>query len=150
MERHGIDTAEATHRIAAYDDGVRARMRQMFDVDWTDPLLYDLVINTETIEVMTAVEQVLGLVASAELQPTRASRQMLADRALAARVRAILKATPATARVDVDIQVAEGHVRLAGVVGSEAEHEAALAVAREASGVTRVSSEVKVFRRPVR
>jgi cytidylate kinase len=150
MERHGIDAAEATHRIAAYDDGVRARMRQMFDVDWTDPLLYDLVINTETIGVMTAVEQVLGLVASAELQPTRASRQMLADRALAARVRAILKATPSTARVDVDIQAAEGHVRLAGVVASEAEREGALAVAREASGVTQVSSEVKVFRRPVR
>ncbi len=48
-----------------YDDGVRARMRQMFDVDWTDSLLYDLVINTETIGVTTAVEQVLALVACA-------------------------------------------------------------------------------------
>ena len=125
-------------------------MRQMFDVDWTDPLLYDLVINTETIGVTTAVEQVLGLVASAEIQPTRTSRQMLADRALAARVRAILKATPPTAQVDVDVQAVEGHVRLAGVVGSEAEHEGALGVVREVSGVTQVSSEVKVFRRPVR
>jgi cytidylate kinase len=43
MARRGIGVAEAGQRIAAYDDGVRARMRQMFDVDWTDPLLYDLV-----------------------------------------------------------------------------------------------------------
>ena len=134
MERHRIGSAEALQRIAAYDDGVRARMRQMFDVDWTDPLLYDLVINTERIGVMTAVEQVLALVASSEFQPTLASRQMLADRALAARVRAIVKATPATSQVDVDVQAAEGHVRLAGLVGSEAEREDVLAVAREVPG----------------
>ena len=122
----------------------------MFDVDWTDPLLYDLVINTETVGVMTAVGQVLGLVAAAEFQSTTASRQLLADRALAARVRATLKATRATAQVDLDIQAAEGHVRLAGVVGSGAERSGALAIAREVSGVAEVSSEVKVFRRPVR
>jgi len=149
MERHQIDAAGATRRIAAYDEGVRARMRQMFDVDWTDPLLYDLVINTETIGVVTAVEQVLELVAAAEFQLTPASRQMLADRALAARIRAHLKATP-TAQVDLDIQTSGGVVRLAGVVASDGERERALAVARETPGVTEVSSEVKVFRRPVR
>lgn len=150
MERYGVDLAEAARRIAAYDDGVRARMRQMFDVDWTDPLLYDLVINTGAVGVTTAVGQVLGLVGAAEFQPTAASRQLLADRALAARLRAVLKATGATTGVDVDIQVAEGRVRLAGLVASETEHEGVLAVVREAPGVTHVSSEVKVFRRPFR
>jgi cytidylate kinase len=150
MERHQIPSTEALQRIGAYDDGVRARMRQMFDVDWTDPLLYDLVINTETIGVMTAVEQVLALVASSEFQPTSASRQLLADRALAARVRAIVKATAATARTDVDVQATDGRVRLAGIVGSEAEREGVVAVAREVPGVLEVASEVKVFRRPVR
>jgi cytidylate kinase len=150
MDRRRIGSAEALQRIAAYDDGVRARMRQMFDVDWTDPLLYDLVINTETIGVMTAVEQVLALVASPEFQSTLASRQLLADRALAARVRAILKATSATSQADVDVQGTQGHVRLAGLVGSEAEREGVVAVARGVSGVRQVSSDVKVFRRPVR
>jgi cytidylate kinase len=150
MERHRIDATEARGRIAVYDDGVRARMREMFDVDWTDPLLYDLVINTETTATMTAVEQVLGVVAAPEFQPTAASRQLLADRALAARVRAILKATPATAPLHIDVQAAAGQVRLAGVVASEAERDQAIAVAREATSVTHVSSDLKVFRRPVR
>jgi cytidylate kinase len=150
MERHGVDAAEAARRITAYDEGVRARMRQMFDVDWTNPLLYDLVINTETAGVTTCVALVLGLVTAAEFQVTAASRQALEDRALAARVRAILKATPTTARVDLDIQATLGQVRLAGVVGSEAEREGAALVAREVPGVTEISSEVKVFRRPVR
>jgi cytidylate kinase len=150
MERRRIDSAEALRRIAAYDDGVRARMRQMFDVDWTDPLLYDLVINTETIGIMTAVEQVLALAAAPEFQPTAASRQRLADRALAARVRAILKSTPATSKTDVDVQAAEGRVRVAGLVSSEGERAGVLAVARAVPGVQEVASDVKIFRRPVR
>jgi hypothetical protein len=150
MERHGIDQGAAAQRIGAYDEGVRARVRQMFAADWTDSLLYDLVINTETVSVSTAVGQVLALLAAPEFQPTEASRRLLADRALAARVRAILKATPATAHVDVDVQAAGGLLRLSGVVGSEASRDAALAVAREVTGVSQVSSELKVFSRPVR
>ncbi len=150
MERHGIDADEAARRIAAYDDGVRARMRQMFDVDWTDPLLYDLVVNTETVGVATAVRQVLDLVDAAEFRATTASRQALADRTLAARVRATMKATPLTAQVDLDVHATEGQVRLVGIVASEGERAAALAISREVPGVAGLSDEIRVFRRPVR
>jgi cytidylate kinase len=150
MARHGLAHAEAVRRIAAYDEGVRARMRQMFDVDWTDPVLYDLVINTDAVTAPTAVHQVLDLVAAPEFQPTPDSRRQLADRALAAQVRAILKATPATRAADVDVQARDGRVFLAGVVASEAERDAALQIARETPGVGEVAGELKVFRRPVR
>ena len=150
MERHGLDRDEAARRTAAYDDGVRARMRQMFDVDWTDPLLYDLVVNTGAVTVSTAVGQVLNLAAAPEFQPTEASQRLLADRALAGRVRAVLKATPVTAPLELDIHAEGGSLRLAGVVGSEGARDAALAVVREVAGVLQVSSEMKVFRRPVR
>lgn len=150
MERFGIDHAEAVRRITTYDEGVRARMRQMFDVDWTDPVLYDLVINTEAVSLPSGVAQVLALAAALEFQPTPESRAALRDRALAARVRATLGASVATARVELDVQVAEGRVRLEGVVSSDEEREATLAVSRSVAGVTAVSSEVKVFRRPVR
>ena len=99
---------------------------------------------------MTAVEQVLALAAAPEFQPTAASRQRLADRALAARVRAILKSTPATSKTDVDVQAAEGRVRVAGLVSSEGERAGVLAVARAVPGVQEVASDVKIFRRPVR
>ena len=150
MERFGIDHAAAGRRIMTYDEGVRARMRQMFDVDWTDPVLYDLVINTEAVSLSSGVSQVLALAAAPEFQPTPQSRAALRDRALAARVRATLKASTATARVELDVQATEGRVRLEGVVSSDEEREAALAVSRSVAGVTAISSEVKVFRRPVR
>lgn len=148
--RHGVDRAEAIRRITAYDEGVRARMRQLFDVEWTDPLLYDLVLNTEVVTVPSGVRQVLELVAAPEFQPTEASRQRLADRALAARVRATLKAAAETAALDLDVLAERGRLRLAGVVGSEAERDAATAVASQVAGVVDVLSEVKVLRRPIR
>jgi len=150
MERFGIDQEDALGRIAAYDEGVRARMRQIFDLDWTDPLLYDLVINTEAVSLETGVRQVLTLVEAPEFQPTPESRADLRDRAVGARVRATLKATATTARVELDIRVADGAVRLEGVVESEEEREAALTVARNVRGVVGVSGDVKVFRRPIR
>ncbi|MGH7267007.1 MAG: AAA family ATPase, partial [Candidatus Rokuibacteriota bacterium] len=96
MKRLGVDHAEAVRRITVYDEGVRARMRQLFEIEWTDPLLYDLVINTEAVTVESGVRQVLALVEAPEFQPTEASRARLQDRAVAARVRASLKAGLAT------------------------------------------------------
>jgi cytidylate kinase len=150
MARLGLDHAQAMARITAYDEGVRTRMRQLFAVDWTDPLLYDLVINTEAVTLETGVRQVLDLAAAPELQPTEESRAGLWNRAVAARVRATLNATQVTSAVDLDVRAAEGQVVLAGVVGSEAERDAALMVARGVRGVVAVVDDVKVFRRPVR
>jgi cytidylate kinase len=150
MKRFGIDRADAVRRIATYDEGVRARMRQVFEADWTDPLLYDLVINTEAVTLETGVRQVLSLAAAPEFQPSEESRLLLWDLAVAARVRATLKATPATSRLDLDVRVASGQAHLAGVVGSEDERAGVLAVARGVRGVVAVVDDVKVFRRPVR
>jgi cytidylate kinase len=147
MERFGIDREEAARRIRAYDEGVRARMRQVFELDWTDPLLYDLVINTETVTVESGVRQVLDLVEAPEFQPTPESRAALADRALAARVRAAVKAATG---LDLAAEASGPRVRLGGVVSSEAESEAAVASARAVTGVETLTSDVKVFRRPVR
>jgi cytidylate kinase len=150
MARWAVGAAAAERRIRGYDDGVRARMRQLFDVEWDDPTLYDLVLNTERLTVESAVRQVLALVEAPEVQPTPASRALLEDRALGARVRAVLKATRATARVEVEARASGGHVTLAGVVTSEEERDQAVAAARAVPGVSRVTEELRVFRRPVR
>jgi osmotically-inducible protein OsmY len=50
----------------------------------------------------------------------------------------------------VDVQAAEGHVRVAGLVGSEGERAGVLAVASDVPGVREVASDLKIFRRPVR
>jgi cytidylate kinase len=150
QERLGVDRQEALRRITAYDEGVRARMRQLFDVDWSDPLLYDVVINTDAVSVDTAIGQLVALARAAEFQPTEAARADLESRATAARVRATLKADAGTARTDLDVRATGGSVRLGGLVDSDAERDAAVIVARGVRGVTAVQSDVRVFRRPLR
>jgi cytidylate kinase len=150
MARDGIDRDEALRRIRAYDEGVRARMREMFDLEWADPVLYDLVINTETMTVASAVGQLVALAGTGEFQPTPASRGHLRDRALAARVRAALNAAPDTGHLEVDARAETGRVILAGVVAADSEVTAAVEAARAVPGVAQVTSELKVFRRPVR
>jgi hyperosmotically inducible protein len=93
---------------------------------------------------------VLDLAAAPEFEPTEESRADLWNRAVAARVRATLKANPATTAVDLDVRASNGQVHLAGVVGSEEEREAAVTVARSVRGVVSVVDDVKIFKRPVR
>ncbi len=150
MERLTIDRRAARRRIEAYDRGVRARIRQLFDADWSDPLHYDASITTSAVRLETAVDAVLRLAAAAEFQPTDESRRALADRALAARVCAAFGATRSTARVAVDVRAAAGRVTLVGTVASETEREAALRVARGVDGVAAVDGELRVTRAPSR
>jgi cytidylate kinase len=148
--RHRLSLAEARRRVTAHDEAVRYRMRQAFDLEWRDPLLYDLVINTERVSPATAVRHLVTVAGAPEFQATPDSRASLGERALAASVRAHLKASPATTGLDLDVRAAGGRVVVAGVVGAVEEREAALAIAREVPGVAGVESEIQVFRRPVR
>lgn len=148
MERLGVDQRAARERIHRYEEGVRARIRQFFDAEWSDPLLYDLVINTETVGVETGAAQLVALASSPEFQPTPRSIRALQDRALAARVRATLKARPETAALEVEVTAEEGRVLLRGTVSTDRERDVAVRVAREVEEVGEVASEVTVMRMP--
>jgi cytidylate kinase len=55
----GLNQREATQRILA-SDGARAEyLRRYYGVNWLDPQLYDLVINTGQITIQTAVQLVV-------------------------------------------------------------------------------------------
>jgi cytidylate kinase len=55
----GLSQREATQRIMA-SDGARAEyLRRYYGVNWLDPQLYDLVINTGQITIPTAVQLVV-------------------------------------------------------------------------------------------
>ena len=150
MERHAIERARALRMIKAYEDGVRARVEEFFDVDWRDPLRYDLTVNTERLSLEAGAEQVLRLSERPEFSPTEASRRTLADLHLAARVRAVLKAQPETTRLDVDVRAEAGRVVLAGTVPSAGEREAAERVARGLPGVLDVTNRLVAAVAPIR
>jgi cytidylate kinase len=64
MSVEGLNQREATQRILA-SDGARAEyLRRYYGVNWLDPLLYDLVINTGK----TAIQTVVQLVVMTQVQ----------------------------------------------------------------------------------
>lgn len=59
MRTEGITQREATQRILASDQARAEYLRRYYGVNWLDPQLYDLVINTGRISIQTAIQLVV-------------------------------------------------------------------------------------------
>ncbi len=59
MQREQISRREARARVAASDRARSDYLRRYYHVHWTDPSLYDLVINTDKIDTLTAIELIV-------------------------------------------------------------------------------------------
>ena len=150
MKRMNIPHAEAQALSQRYDEGVRARLRQFFDVEWEDSDLYDLVINTERISIDEGRALIERLLDSAEFQVDDASRREVQDRALAARVSEGMKIDERTAHIDLRVTARGGTVTLHGLVFTPEDRAAAADIAGRTPGVTQVTTSVTIARMPPR
>ena len=89
---------------------------------------------------------ILALVARPEFQETPQSRATLAGLALAAKVRAALKANESTRQTEVQIEAREGQVVLAGIVVNEQEKTEAERVASMVAGVGNVENRLHLMK----
>lgn len=139
------DEALARHEIEI-DDGARAaRMGEAFGVNWGDPVLYDLTLNTERVAIKTCVDQVVALARSPGFQETPGSRRILEDLALQARARAALKADPRTASVDIVVDAKGGRLALRGIVLDEREKALGKEIVSKLPGVKGVDDELRTM-----
>ena len=146
MDRLETDDEELARREIEGDDAARAaRMGEAFNVDWGDPTLYDLTINTGRVSIPTAVDQVIALVKAKEFQETPASRQMLEDMALQARARAALRADDRASGIDITVDVKAGAVTLRGIVINDREKALGEEVIARLPGVKSVSNELRTM-----
>jgi cytidylate kinase len=137
-EGESVDARAAAQLVRRTDQEKYGRMRYLFDVNWSDPALYDLVITTEKLSFEAGVDLILGLLHRPELAATEASRQALRDRALASRVRAALAAHPETRKCRITVAAEQGVIRLEGTAALEKATE----VARTISGVVEVKEQL--------
>jgi cytidylate kinase len=149
QERLGTDDAAfAEEEIRRSDRAHAARMQAQFGVTWGDPLLYDLVLNTDRISVESCAAQIAALARRPEFAETDASRAVLRNLALDARVRSALRADAATRDVDVTVTSDAGRVRLSGDRPRARRAARRRAASRAAStGVTAVDNELRAVAR---
>ena len=147
MEHLGTDDrASAEAEVRRSDAAHAARMNAQFGVNWGDPLLYDLVLNTERVSVESCVAQIQALAARPEFQETEESRAILEGLALSARVRAALKANDSTSNVDVQIDSRGGRVTLSGIVVNAQELAEAERVANSVAGLGKVDNQLHLMK----
>ena len=142
MERLGLkNPSEATNEILQNDAAHARIMRGFFGVNWEDPQLYHVVLNTASVPVDACVSIVRLLAERPEFQENEETRSVLADKLLESRVRAALGDAFAS---PINIQIVAGKVTLTGTtmspIGNVDE------VVRGIPGVTEVENRVVVVR----
>ena len=144
LETDDRDFAEG--EIRRSDHAHASRMHQQFGVTWGDPVLYDLVLNTDRLSVPSCVEQIRQLTLRPEFQASEASRQLLANMALSAHVRSALKARDSTEEVNITVEAQQGRVFLKGIVLNEQEHKDVESVAAGVKGVVGVENRLRLMK----
>lgn len=146
MENLGTDDESfAEAEVRRSDNAHASRMHDQFGVTWGDPLLYDLVLNTDRVSVESCVEQIRQLASRPEFQETAESRAMLADLALNARIRAALKDHESTRDININIESKNGKAVLSGIVINAHESAEAARVASTVAGIVSVDNQLRLM-----
>jgi cytidylate kinase len=133
-----VDFRTTAEMVRRSDQEKFGRIRYLYDLDWGDPALYDIVLNTERLTSEAAVDTLVRLLRRPEMVATPASRQAVRDRALASRVRAALAAHPETRKYRINVEAEQGVVRLEGTAALEPAGE----IARTVPGVVDVKGQL--------
>jgi cytidylate kinase len=139
-------THEAAPGVVRQSDRDRAaRIKFLYDVDWNNPVLYDLVLNTEHVAMTDVVRFLQEALRSARYQPTPDSLREVKDRSIAAGAKAALLANPATRDLQLTAICRDGQLSISGRVEREDLRQVAGEVVGGIPGVTGVLNEIVVL-----
>jgi cytidylate kinase len=145
MERLELKDVSDARSAIEQNDAAHARiMKGSFRVNWEDPQLYHVVLNTGSVPVDTCVRAVRLLTDDPAFQQTESSRAVLGDRLILARVRTLLDtlASDGAVGTGLDIGVAAGTVTLSGVLSQGGDLAGAIEKIRQIEGVRAIQSNV--------
>jgi cytidylate kinase len=116
MERQHLNREAAVDYIARVDHE-RIRWTQfIYGVDWSDPSLYDLVINMENMSMQTACAMIAAVVGQAEFALTDTARKAIADFQLSCRVKLALATNALTRELDLELKADNGTIEISAEV----------------------------------
>lgn len=147
--RQGLTPAAAADLVRQSDRDRASRVKFLYHVDWDDPLLYDLVLNTDRLAVTEAARLIQEVLRSERLQPTPDSLADVKDLSLTTHAKAVLLADPRTRQLQLSISCKNGHLSISGVVEREELRKVAEDIVGKIPGVTQVRSEIAVIPRQV-
>jgi cytidylate kinase len=146
METRGVNREAAQKLIQKSDHQQRGFFRFAFQMDWNDPSLYDLIINTEKLGIDAAAELIIDTAGSDQIQACSLTAVEAMERlSQKKRVEAAVmeqNINPLLLYIDVpDI----GVVDISGTTYSPEEKERIVGVIKGVPGITEVRGDISVM-----
>jgi cytidylate kinase len=138
------DRETAQELVRSRDREVAGYLRYLFNVDYTDPRLYDIVLNTGRWQVPQAVAYLADLLELPEIVKSAESAQRLEDLALASLVEVRLVNNTGIWVHGLRATSERGEVTITGEVITDEDREVAEEVAAAVPGVRGVINELRI------
>jgi cytidylate kinase len=114
MAKKNITGEVAKEYIEKVDERRKQWTKFFYHVDWTDPSLYDMVINLENLSIDTACGIIMYALSQPEFQSSPEKKKAVEDFALSCQVKAKLALNERTKGIELDVAVKDGNVRIQG------------------------------------
>jgi cytidylate kinase len=153
VEQKNLSREDAIQYIEKVDENRVRWTRLLYDVDWRDPSIYDMVINLESMSIETACSVVANAAQQPEYATTETARKILQDFLLSCRVKLALAGDPQTRGLNLEARGDDGRVEISGEIpsaemlthASRRTEDEILRVAQGVQGVTRVILDLRKF-----
>ncbi len=148
MNSQQMSRKDAVDYIEKVDSERSKWTKFLYQADWNDPALYDLVVNIDQIGITEACEVVSGVATLDQFKSTEASQKALRDLDLATEVRALLACNAVkngVADAGIEIDAADGVVTISGTVSSSEDADKTQQVITAVPGVKQVNSQIEVW-----
>ncbi|MBI4636053.1 MAG: cytidylate kinase family protein [Candidatus Rokubacteria bacterium] len=145
-QEQGLTHEAAIDLVRQTDRERAARVRFLYHVDWDDPLLYDLVLNTERLSVPRATRLIVETLEEDRFQSTPGAQLEVTDLSLVAQVKAAFLANPLTRSLRLSATCRDGQISVGGMVDEDEQEKAVLEIAGKVPGVRGVTGELVVVR----
>jgi len=145
IKSEGVEEKHAAEILRRSDSDSFGYIQSFFHVDWNDPTLYDLLINSAKVSMETAVQMIIDSVRDQEIQEGEERvKEKLSDLALSQKVEAKLMDILGVAFRNLEVRAEKGVVVLKGGVISQAKKEECERTITGLEGVERVENQLWV------
>jgi len=114
MAKKNITAEVAKQYIEKVDERRKQWTKFFYHVDWTDPFLYDMVINLENLSLDTACGMIMYALSQPEFQSSPEKKKAVENFALSCQIKAKIALNERTKGIGLDVEVKDGNVRIQG------------------------------------
>ena len=114
MEKKNLTEEAAKEYIQKVDEERKLWTKFFYNVDWTDPSLYDMVINLENLTLDTACGMIMHVLSQPEFQTSPEKKKVIEDFALSRQVKAKIALNERTRGIALHVSAKDGNVSIHG------------------------------------